>query len=493
MSCDTKIIYIYIILAATSLGQRNPKPDLSFPLRNNSAISIIPKVSAQPTPAPRLLSRPGSGASFKQLIDKDSVRRPRAIPTPLTKPQIINQVNLTHQVSLQRLHTKGKSDSVDHSSIGENSNSSDSQPRTDQRVEEVRLEDIVAETSSNADYSPANSSRTVNSDTESLQRIPEGKSHDYGTNSISAEKLLQGIGLQPHIETEPEIRSKDDKNPATLCESKDSERSVQTSTYGHRYPSQPGKEDNPNDDIIIEEPLMAPSGPLSLPSQSQIHQQTPQEVHPRSLLQHQSYIHRPPEMSKNPPESSNSSALPMSTGTNAPAKDRAQEQTEIPAADSHGLPQAYPYAQFPRYYDYADPRSRGLTAPYGSYFPAVSSHSGNPRLPDATKPQPDAGKPPEERMAAPMPVAYTQPPSSVVPTPAVETSEPKNPEPTLAATLPTTTPSRTDPHIPTAFSHPTSGRFTGTYPPAPYDPYSQHYPAAPSSSAAYPPSGKDFK
>jgi len=162
------------------------------------------------------------------------------------------------------------------------------------------------------------------------------------------------------------------------------------------------------------------------------------------------------------------------------------------------VPQGYPYAQYPRYYDYSDPRSRSLSNPYGTYFPGVPPHTANPssRLPvDTTKPQPDLGKPIDERSVMNVPTAY----SSQVPTITAKTltnnsaaTESKGTDTTAVTTTMASSSRDEATHIPTAFSHPTSTRYPGPYPPGPYDPYSQHYPPAPGSSAAYPPAGKFY-
>lgn len=486
---------------------------MSFPLRNNSAISIIPKTSTNPpTPTPRLISRPGSGAGFKQQIDKDVIKRPRNISTPITKPNT-SQANLSHHLPLQRL-PKSKHDSMDHSSLGENSNSSDSQPRTDQRVEEVRLEDIVAEASSTSDYSPTNPNRTINSDIESgLQRLCETKTQDYGTNPMPTGHTIQNIQSSSHIESEGDIVLKGDNNHVKPLELIEPERSTQSINYGHKYSNQPGNNDHHlNDEIIPEESIVtALPLPSSIPLTSQIKQQPqlPQDIHSnQQLLTPQSpYSQQTPEIPKPLPDTNtNRPIVPASTNTTnrASIKERSldgQENTTATAAastvtsDPHGISQAYPYAQYPRYYDYADPRSQSLTAPYGSYFPSVGSHSNNSRVGgDVTKSQPAdrAAKLPEERLTIPTPATYSQSTGAIASTPSVDTSEVKPQVVETAAppvTISTTTQSRIDPHLSTAFSHPASSRYTGTYPPTPYDPYSQHYPATPNSSAAYPPTG----
>lgn len=163
------------------------------------------------------------------------------------------------------------------------------------------------------------------------------------------------------------------------------------------------------------------------------------------------------------------------------------------------VPQGYPYAQYPRYYDYSDPRSRSLSNPYNTYFPSVP-HTANPnnRLPtvDTIKSQPDLGKPIDERSVMNVPTAYSsQVPSITAKTLTSSATESKGIDAAAMTTTVTSVASSSrdeTTHIPTAFSHPTSTRYSGPYPPGPYDPYSQHYPPAPGSSAAYPPAGESF-
>lgn len=130
-------------VSSTSSSPRSSKtPDVGFPLRNNSAISIIPKSSSSSgsSSSQRPLSRSSSGPSYRPF-EKEPARRQRPLVTAAAKPYS-SQVSLGNQVSLSRLPRKSDEPSP---SGGENSNSSDGQVRTDQRVEEVQVEDIVGD------------------------------------------------------------------------------------------------------------------------------------------------------------------------------------------------------------------------------------------------------------------------------------------------------------------------------------------------------------
>ncbi|KOC64209.1 Helicase ARIP4 [Habropoda laboriosa] len=531
----------------SSVTQRNSKPEVGFPLRNNSAISIIPKSSSSNQPSGRSINKPGSGPNYRPFADKEASKRPKPVATATAKPYL-SQVTLTNQVSLQRL-PKVKQEPVDHSTLGENSNSSDGQVRTEQRVEEVRLEDVVAEVSSNTDYSPPNHNRVTNSDTDtSLQKSSEENNQVYTSDSVTA----QSVQTQ-HDQTETELSSKIDKQCSPLIEKEITKTADTLTNYGHSFPTQTEKRDASSDDIIIEDPSpqiqpQVPSQiqpqvqsqvspqvppqvslqvPPQLPSQiplqisPQLSSQGPPQIPPQAISQAASQVATqstssgplpplltqsipstmqvPPtpalrgtEISKSITDSTiGSSTTSMCTGTNTmtspkttePSMRESSMQSEPP-----NVPQGYPYAQYPRYYDYSDPRSRSLSTPYGTYFPGVPPHAANPRLPmDTAKAQPDLGKPMEERTMMNVPPAYSQVPNTTAKT-LVNTTEAKGAEAMVTTTV-ATTPTRDDTHIPTAFSHPTSSRYPGPYPPGPYDPYSQHYPPAPGSSATYPPGG----
>ncbi|XP_034183162.2 uncharacterized protein LOC117605678 isoform X1 [Osmia lignaria lignaria] len=553
----------------SSMVQRNSKPEVGFPLRNNSAISIIPKSSSSNPTSARSVNKPGGGPNYRPFADKEASKRPKPVATATAKPYL-SQVNLTNQVSLSRL-PKVKQEPVDHSALGENSNSSDGQVRTEQRVEEVRLEDVVAEVSSNTDYSPSSHNRMTNSDTDSsLQKSSEENSQVYSSDSVTA----QGVQTQ-HDQTETELTSKIDKQCSPSIEKEVTKTSDTLANYGHAFQTQQEKRDTPNDEIIIEDPPQVPPQmqsqlssqlPSQVPSQippqvppqvsPQIPSQVPSQVLPQAPSQVPSQISQqvPPQISSQvqpqipsqmPPQLSSqgppqipsqvltqstpstplssllsqqpspssmqvpptptlrgtevpkgitdstigSSAPSVCTGTNTITSPKTVEpsmrETSI-QSEPPNMPQGYPYAQYPRYYDYSDPRSRSLSTPYGTYFPGVPPHATNSRLPiDTAKPQPDLGKPIEERTMMNVPPAYSQVPNTTAKTLA-NTTETKSTE-TIATTTVASAPSREDTHIPTAFSHPTSSRYPGPYPPGPYDPYTQHYPPTPASSAAYPP------
>ena len=469
------------------MAQRNTKPEVSFPLRNNSAISIIPKSTPATSPGGvRPLSRPGSGPGYRPFADKEIAKRSKPVATGAAKPQV-SQVHLTNQVSLQRV-SKAKQDHLDHSSVGENSNSSDSQLRTDQRVEEVRVEDIVGEASSNNEYSPTNSNQIESNESNndgdnSLQKHTDDKSQVYGSEHIST---CQGIQTQQHNEVIAEIKSKLDNN-LTHSDLKESSKSEQMANYGQSFSSQLDKRDSHNDEITIEKTSLGNASKLAPPSsvpgiqQPQLHQPQPLQPHAQ----------RPAEIAKNVVEPSHSATIPLAANAAGATgvKERDTRVQEISPGDPHGLSQGYPYAQYPRYYDYADPRARTLPSPYGTYFPGVTPHPTNPRLNvDSAKPQADLAKPVDDRTTMSGPTAYSQTSSSTAKAP-VESSETKTTE-TAATSLSATSASREEAHVPTAFSHPASSRYPGPYPPTPYDPYAQHYPPAPGASAAYPPSGK---
>ncbi|KAM0735425.1 Helicase ARIP4 [Formica fusca] len=561
----------------SSMIQRNSKSEVGFPLRNNSAISIIPKSSSSNQTGSRLPSKPSPGPGYKPFGDKEISKRPKPVATAAAKPYL-SQVNLTNQVSLSRL-PKVKQEPVDHSTLGDNSNSSDGQLRTEQRVEEVRLEDVVAEVSSNTEYSPSNHTRTTNSDTDtSLPKSSEEGTQVYTPDTVS---LAQSVQTQ-HDQSESELPSTIDKQ----CSPPEKEPSKPDTltNYGRSFHSQTEKRDTSNDDIIIEEspqvtpqvatqthmttpgsmppslltpspvssavsvpstmsmlPSIAVTSNMSIPSSmpssipSSISSSMPSNVPlsisssmastmpisssmsstmptpssmpmPPSMPPVLSVPVRGPETHKSSADSSvvASSTISVCTSTNITSPKNVESTPSMRDNVIQGdpttpnVPQGYPYAQYPRYYDYSDPRSRSLSNPYGTYFPSVPPHTANPssRLPiDTTKPQPDLGKPTDERNVMNVPTAY----SSQVPSITAKTltsnsaTESKGTDTAAAVTTTVASSSRDETaHIPTAFSHPTSTRYPGPYPPGPYDPYSQHYPPAPGSSAAYPPGAPGY-
>ncbi|XP_011062591.1 PREDICTED: uncharacterized protein LOC105150903 isoform X2 [Acromyrmex echinatior] len=594
-----------------SMIQRNSKPEVGFPLRNNSAISIIPKSSSS-NQTGRPLNKSSPGPGYKPFGDKEVSKRPKPVATATAKPYL-SQVNLTTQVSLSRL-PKVKQEPMDHSTLGDNSNSSDGQLRTEQRVEEVRLEDVVAEVSSNTEYSPSNHTRTTNSDTDtSLPKSSEEGTQVYTPDTVS---LAQGVQTQ-HDQSESEMPPTADKQCSPS--EKESSKPDELTNYGRPFRGQTEKRET-NEDIVIEEASQAPQmtpqvatqthpiipGPMSslltqpvpssmpvpstmsippslpipssMPPNMPLSMPVPSNM-PPSLPPNMSVSsNMPPSIPSNMPVSSNiPSSMPISNmpssipssmpssmpvtsmspsiSSNMPIPSSMPISSSIPVSSSipissnvpvpsargseapksitdsianatstasvctstnitspksaeptlsmrdnmiqgdptPSVPQGYPYAQYPRYYDYSDPRSRSLSNPYGTYFPSVPPHTANPssRLPvDTTKPQPDLGKPMDERNVMNVPTAY----SSQIPSITAKTltnnsaTESKGTDSTTVTTTVASS-SRDETHIPTAFSHPTNTRYPGPYPPGPYDPYSQHYPPAPGSSAAYPPGG----
>ncbi|XP_011880428.1 PREDICTED: uncharacterized protein LOC105568957 isoform X1 [Vollenhovia emeryi] len=620
----------------SSMIQRNSKPEVGFPLRNNSAISIIPKSSSSNQTGGRPLNKPSPSPGYKPFGDKEISKRPK--PVTATAKPYLSQVNLTNQVSLSRL-PKVKQEPMDHSTLGDNSNSSDGQLRTEQRVEEVRLEDVVAEVSSNTEYSPSNHTRTTNSDTDtSLPKSSEEGTQVYTPETVS---LVQGVQTQ-HDHSEPEMPPTADKQCSPP--EKEPPKPDALTNYGRPFHNQAEKREISSEDMAIEEasqvtsqmtppqaspqvtpqmtpqvatqthglapglmsslltpsvmpvpttmsiapslPVpssMPPNMPPSLPSSMSVSSNMPPNIPssmpisssiPPSMPISSSMSSSMPVTSSMSPSISSSipipssmpipssvpipssmpipssvpipSSMPISSSVPVSSSIPVPSSVPVPSASSRGseapksiadsvanttstvsvctstnitspksaepttsmrdnmiqgeptpsVPQGYPYAQYPRYYDYSDPRSRTLSNPYGTYFPGVPPHTANPssRLPvDTTKPQPDLGKPMDERNVMNVPTAY----SSQIPSITAKTltsnsaTESKGTDSTTVTTTVASS-SRDETHIPTAFSHPTSTRYPGPYPPGPYDPYSQHYPPAPGSSAAYPPGAPGY-
>ncbi|XP_043461443.1 uncharacterized protein LOC122498019 isoform X2 [Leptopilina heterotoma] len=434
-----------------SMMQRNSKAEVGFPLRNNSAISIIPKSSssAQGTrPPPK--SNPGPG--YRPFADKETAKRSKPIATATAKPYT-SQVNLTNQVSLSRL-PRVKQEPLDQASLGDNSNSSDGSLRSDQRVEEVRLEDVVAEVSSNEYSRP---SRPLHSN----QKSSQVKSQSYSTENVSRVQSIQ----------QPEVPPKIDKPLAESTEIPDSSAGNQYQSPFPKQQQQQQQQINSASDEVSQAPAAAiqPAQSGSVVSQSI------------------------PNTSKNLRDTCNSPLVstPVSSSVSTAVE---QNVLDLPQPDIHGVSQGYPYAQYPRYYDYADPRARSLGGtPYGSYFPGPPPQSNNPRHnTEGTKApaQPDlpkAGNNSDEITVTNKAANTFVPPPSLNPPPSVDTKEAKPTDAVTSVTATSTTANR-DENLPsTAFTHPTAARYPGPYPPAPYDPYAQHYPPAPGSSAAYPP------
>lgn len=478
--------------------QRNSKAEVGFPLRNNSAISIIPKSSSS-AHGTRPPPKPSAGPGYRPFADKETARRSRPIATATAKPYL-SHVNITNQVSLSRL-PRVKQEPMDHASLGDNSNSSDGPLRTDQRVEEVRLEDVVAEVSSN-EYSRPNRPLSASVDSSS-QKSSEGKSQPYPTENVSRVQSVQTQRSQPQ-QQQLELPPKVDK-PVALPEAKEVISQPDSSAaFKGNFPIQkPAKDNLLSDDISLKEPARSaipapiPSQPLTSPIPPPPIQSSIQpSIQPQPPLTQRSM--EVPNVIKNLSDSSNSPAVPAPVIPSVPTPLAGLEQSildVVPQPDPHGVPQGYPYAQYPRYYDYADPRARSLGTPYGGYFPGVPPHVANPRqAPESVvKPpaqaQPDLTKPAEE-------TAMINKAADFVPTPSssakatVEVAEPKTSETATTANAASAPASREESHTTTAFTHPSAARYPAPYPPGPYDPYAQHYPPAPGPSATYPPGGE---
>ncbi|XP_046478316.1 uncharacterized protein [Neodiprion pinetum] len=415
----------------SSLSQRKHNAEVGFPLRNNSAISIIPKSSTSPGRPP--LGKSPSGTGFKPFADKEMARRPRPIATATAKPYS-SQVSLTNQVSLSRL-PRVKQEPIDSSSLGDNSNSSDSQMRTEQRVEEVRLEDVVAEAGSNSEYTRTDSNRSSNTDSEPTPQKPseekESRNESFSTDINNKDTRVSN-----------EVQEECSPSGEQLCRATAPVTEPQKPSlknYRHNFPSHKAPLDDANtDEIILEEP--EPVQPV---------------------------LDRP-----------HNTADSITSAPTTPRPD--PTPPKVPEA----TPQVYPYSQYSGYYDYSDPRSRSLASPYRAYLPSVSPQTGNLRPPPepAKETRIEPEKPKETAsISAPTLTPYQQPPVSTNPR-SVEDANKINSK--VKSHVPEAK-TREETHAPTAFSHPTNARYPAPYPPGPYDAYSQHYPAAPGSSSAY--------
>lgn len=218
-----------------------PKSDVGFPLRNNSAISIIPKTTPpvqQPANRPNLPKPPTPVTpGYRPFADKDMAKRPRPVATAAAKPYV-SQTNLTNPVSLSKV-SKGK-DSAEQSSVGENSNSSDGPLRTDQRLEEVQMEDIVAEANRN-EYG------------NNLMKRPIDPTNQQPMNKSDAFHQGDKIDGTPNDARLKTIRR---DSPRTNIAGDVSQQSPMMN-YGHKYSSRKADQ---RDDIIIEESIV-PSNP----------------------------------------------------------------------------------------------------------------------------------------------------------------------------------------------------------------------------------------
>lgn len=523
------------------MPQRNTNnKEIGFPLRNNSAISIIPKSSTSNTQTQPSRSLVKPGVNYRPFGEKEVAKRAKPVATAAAKPYS-SQIN-ANQVSLSRINKQKQDNPNEFASMGENSNSSDSQKvRSEQRVEEVRIEDVVNESGSNSEYSP--SSRPSNSDTDTNMPRP-----------IMENKMTPNFPIQSSPARPQGIRTPQDRDMYMTDPKVNAQKKFEMNRSG--FPKD--KKTDGSDEIIIED---------SLQKQHSQHQHLHQH-HPHPAQQHQQHphqhqpVHQPipqhpqPTRAQHRPISKHSSGVPRVTSdvilsggknhnnpgsnlhltspsvtpspnisTPSRSKPTSVEPTgprepTIPSDPTHGLPQGYPYAQYPRYYDYPDPRSRPLVDPYGSYFPPAPPPHTATNLPRATPESSPALQPSAAPVQHSKPVhkEETPKPSNESPStaysrvnamPSKNSHAPEVPETPVAKSvdpLPASHPGsasasnapapvRDDPHVPTAFSHPSSVRSAyppGPYPPAPYDPYSQHYPPAPASSAAYTAGGSLF-
>ncbi|XP_012251898.2 uncharacterized protein LOC105683701 isoform X1 [Athalia rosae] len=418
----------------SSFSQRKQSAEVGFPLRNNSAISIIPKSSTSPGIGRPPLSKSVSGVGFKPFSDKEPTRRPRPVVTATAKPYS-SQVNITNQVSLSRL-PRVKQEPMDSSSLGDNSNSSDSQLRTEQRVEEVRLEDVVAEAGSNSEYTRTDSNRSSNADSDPTPQKPseekESRTESYASDNNQDAQTMPG--------QQNEIQEVPSPSHEQICQPPPAAELAKPSlkNYRHNFPShKPQMDTSNNDDVILEDPT-------------------------------------PVQPALEPAINVNESASASTT----------QRMDLISPKAPETAPQVYPYSQYSGYYDYSDPRARSLPSPYGAYLPPVTSQTGGLRPPlDPAKETRIESEKPKETMNVTTPSnAYQQPSPSIV---NARSMEDTNKASSKAKAPMTEARPREETHAPTAFSHSTNTRYPAPYPPGPYDAYSQHYPATPGSSTAY--------
>lgn len=419
----------------SSISQRKPNTELGFPLRNNSAISIIPKSSTSPGSGRPPLGKSPSGTGFKPFADKELARRPRPVATATAKPYS-SQVNLTNQVSLSRL-PRVKQEPVDSSSLGDNSNSSDSQVRTEQRVEEVQLEDVVAEATSNSEYTRTDSNRSSNADSEPTPQKPSEEKDVR--NELYASDNNQDVQTRNQETQEDSSPTSNEQHCQTSAPPVEPAK-TSLKNYRHNFPSHKAQPDGSNsDDVIVEEPPPV------------------QPVLDTTI-------------------NTDDTVSPTMTPRVDPIPPRAPEAT----------PQVYPYSQYPGYYDYSDPRSRSLASPYGAYLSGVSPQTGSLRPPPEPVKEPRAeAEKPKETGSIPTSTltAYQQPPPPSTSLRLMEDTSKANNK--LKQPVPEVK-TREESLAPTAFSHPTNTRYPpGPYPPGPYDAYSQHYSTAPGSSTAY--------
>lgn len=274
-------------------------------MRNNSAISITPSSSQTSRP----LSRVSAGPGYKPF-DKEPARRQKPIATAAAKPYC-SQVPLTNQVSLSRL-PRVKSEHGDRTSPSENSNSSDSRLGLDQRVDEVRLEDMVGEVSPGISYErhddvDATGPKAGSSDGDSRSYLLEEGPGRANVQSTPQQEKMDPVTVSvKRVNMMPEVTK-----PSSIESRSSFERSLM---------ERKENESTSSDDIVIEEVRSSISGQLTS-SQGNVNTKPSIEL---------------TETSKVPPS--------------VPAKEADVANKGMFPEDPHGMHQGYPYAQYPRYF-----------------------------------------------------------------------------------------------------------------------------------------------
>lgn len=470
-----------------------------------------------------------TGVNYRPFGEKEVAKRTKPIATAAAKPYS-NQMN-SSQVTLSRINKPKHDNPSDVSSIGENSNSSDGhRVRADQRVEEIGVEDLVGESGSNSDYSP--SSKPSNSDTDSNLHRPMMESRVMPNYPLDTSPVRSQVMRTPQESYMPEPNTSFAKKfdqKGILGQKDKKPELIGKDPMMHQYPHQPF---NPHQQVqqhhAIPQPIvpqhqhMQPQQPQQLQQtqhrpQHPYQQQPPQQMMPQQQPPQQQQLQQTPHpqmqrlqqpqpvpqqtqqprqpAARNPPrpmlqrknqsKSTPKNAPPVAVQTldHSPSPN-ASSRSKPPSVESVGSqsneapegslpvmpPQGYPYAQYPRYYDYEDPRSRPLAESYPPYYPS-------------TLPPPEHSQTSLE-LQAKEPKPSIEPSYPRVPTKnsAATEAAPKTSKPAEAGSGP-----GEESHVPTAFSHPSrsASAYPGSYPPAPYDPYAQHYPPAPASSTAY--------
>ncbi|KAL7292363.1 hypothetical protein TKK_0013965 [Trichogramma kaykai] len=449
-------------------GNRNTsnKEEIGFPLRNNSAISIIPKNTSnnQPQQAPTrpLLMR--TGVNYRPYGEKEVYKRTKA--TTAAK-SYVNPVQ-TNQISLSRINKPKHLDNVSETgSIGENSNSCDSQ-KMRPRVEEIHLDDMHDTGSNSMDYSPS-SSRRSNSDTDSNIQRP----------------IMEG---RPMMQGRPVANFNLGRPPSAMRHVQDMEQKKFDPYHRPLSQSHPrNKHTNSKDDIHMDD-----SSRHLLPRQSSLHQTNPhhqshlapsQRNLPRQMIQRGTgnsprvtsdvRIVKPHE-NVNSSISQTSLTSPSATTTMPVRAKAAESDMALPTPPQTPAHPAYPYAPYPRYFDYG--ARPPINDPYGySAYSAPASKAVDEVA------NPGAEPPHYPRVSSALPQKKVTSNKNNTATGVDNKSLSKS-----------KTAAKEEQPTPTAFSHPSSVR--SAYPPAPYpppsyDPYSQHYSSAPApgSSTSYPP------